>query len=135
MAQPKFDNRMEWENFIMLKVYGLKNCDSCRNAMKWLEKSGIESEFYDFRDKGVDRESLVKWIEIVGWENLLNRRSTTWRTLTTEITRSIDGNSVIDLMLEKPVLIKRPVFEQHDKVLIGFKETQKKELKSLSTKS
>ena len=135
MAQAKFDNRMEWENFIMLKVYGLKNCDSCRNAMKWLEKSGIESEFHDFRDKGIDRASLVTWIDVVGWENLLNRRSTTWRTLTTEITRSIDGNSVIDLMLEKPVLIKRPVFEQHAKVLIGFKETQKKELKLLSMKS
>ena len=95
----------------------------------------IESEFYDFQDKGIDRASVVKWIDVVGWENLLNRRSTTWRTLTTEITRSIDGNSVIDLMLEKPVLIKRPVFEQHAKVLIGFKETQKKELKLLSTKS
>ena len=119
----------------MLKVYGLKNCDSCRNAMKWLENSEIESEFYDFRDKGIYRASVVKWIDAVGWENLLNRRSTTWRSLTAEITRSIDGNSVIDLILEKPALIKRPVFEQGDKVLIGFKEKQKKELKSLSTKS
>ena len=116
----------------MLKVYGLKNCDTCRNAMKWLEKSKIDSEFYDLRANGIDRASLVKWIDIVGWENLLNRRSTTWRDLPAEISSIIDGNSVINLMIKKPTLIKRPVFQQDGKVIIGFKDKQKKELKLLS---
>tara|TARA_S200000501_G_scaffold164085_1_gene154640 strand:- start:341 stop:700 length:360 start_codon:yes stop_codon:yes gene_type:complete len=116
----------------MLKVYGLKNCDTCRNAMRWLEKSQIESKFYDLRAIGIDRASLVEWIDAVGWENLLNRRSTTWRNLPAEISSRIDGNSVINLMVKKPPLIKRPVFQKDCKVIIGFKEKQKKELKLLS---
>ena len=119
----------------MLKVYGLKNCDTCRNAMKWLEKSKIESKFYDFHAIGIDRASLVEWVDLVGWENLLNRRSTTWRDLPAEISSSIDGNMVINLMIKKPTLVKRPVFHQDCSVIIGFKEKQKKELKLLSVRS
>ena len=115
----------------MLKVFGLKNCDSCRNAMKWLEKSNIQSKFYDFRDKGICRELVVKWIELMGWKNLLNRRSTTWRNLPEKIRQSVDGISVIALIVQKPALIKRPVFEYDGKTLIGFKDQQKKELKKL----
>ena len=91
----------------MINIYGLKNCDSCRNAMKLLEKSNIQSKFYDFRDTGIFRELVVKWIELMGWKNLLNRRGTTWRNLPEKIRQSVDGISVIALIVQKPAL-ERP---------------------------
>ena len=65
----------------MITVYGLRNCDTCRKALKWLDMEGIQYEFHDFRNEGIEAEELAVWVKKVGWERLLNRRSTTWRNL------------------------------------------------------
>ena len=63
----------------MLIVYGLKSCDACRKARKAL--AGREHRFHDLREDGLDAAMLDRWIGALGWEALLNRRSTTWRAL------------------------------------------------------
>ena len=63
---------------------------------------------------------IERWAREVGWELLLNRRSTTWRNLSDKETRGIDKNSAMRLMLENPTLIKRPIFELGNKVYLGF---------------
>ena len=65
----------------MITVYGIKNCDTCRKALKWLDAENIEHEFHDFRADGLGEKTLSAWIKGVGWETLLNRRGTTWRKL------------------------------------------------------
>ena len=65
----------------MLTVYGIKNCDTCRKALKWLSAEGIEHTFHDFRVDGLDAANVTRWSEAAGWEKLLNRRGTTWRKL------------------------------------------------------
>ncbi len=61
----------------MIALYGLKNCDTCRKARKWLAANGVEYRFHDIRADGVTREQIARWVGELGWEVVLNRRSTT----------------------------------------------------------
>ncbi len=113
----------------MISVYGLKNCDTCRKARKWLDGEGLAHRFLDLRADGVEEERVTRWIAAVGWEVLLNRRGTTWRTLADGDKHSIDADRALALMMQHPALIKRPVFEAEDKVLVGFKDDARAALK------
>ena len=65
----------------MLNIYGLKNCDTCRKALKWLEAEGIPFAFVDVRKDGIDTSDIESWVDAVGVDSLLNKRGTTWRGL------------------------------------------------------
>lgn len=105
----------------MIKLFGIKNCDSVKKARNWLTDNGISYEFHDLRNDGLDAERIDQWIEQVGWEALLNRRGTTWRKLDKETQESIDRDSVTALLLEHPAMIKRPVLDHSAIITLGFK--------------
>jgi arsenate reductase len=113
----------------MMIVYGLKNCDTCRSAIKWLKAEGIDHIFQDFRKDGLNANSIRCWLEAVGSDTLLNRRGTTWRKLD-EVQKQFNSDQeLINLLQEYPALIKRPVFENGTSVIVGFKDEQKTALK------
>lgn len=114
----------------MIKVYGLKNCDTCRKATKWMTAEGIEHAFFDLRQDGIEVSRIEAWTAAVGWETLLNRKSTTWRGLDEGAKNNIDEAAAVALMSEHPALIKRPVFEKGSDVSVGFKEADKAILRS-----
>ena len=103
----------------MLIVYGIKQCDSCRKALRWLEGQGIEHRFHDFRSDGLDAGLLQTWLDSPFADKLINRRSTTWRQLNDE-QRQAQGDAQLQLLLDHPTLIKRPVFVADDIVAVGF---------------
>ena len=105
----------------MLIVHGIKTCDTCRKALKWLSERGVAHRFHDLRAEGLASADLDRWIDAVGWETLLNRRGTTWRKLGPAETAGVDGAKARGLMLANPTLIKRPVFDRGDAgVVVGF---------------
>ena len=108
----------------MIVVFGLSNCDSCRKALTWLRSQKIEYNFVDYRKNVLEESTLSNWITDVGWENILNRRSSTWRDLSSEKKEDLTADSAKTLMLEFPTLIKRPIIETGGRILIGFKEEQ-----------
>ncbi len=97
-----------------ITMYGIANCDTIRKARKWLDNHGIDYRLHDYRKDGLTREMLISFIERLGWEALLNRRGTTWRKLPAQIRDNIDRNSAIEVMLEQPAIIKRPLLERDD---------------------
>ena len=103
----------------MLTVYGIKQCDTCRKALKWLTAQGIEHRFHDFRVDGLSRDVLQDWLESSFADKLVNRRSTTWRQLTDD-QRMSQGEDLLNLLLEHPTLIKRPVFVTDRIAVVGF---------------
>ena len=106
----------------MISVYGLKNCDTCRKALNWLDTNGQVCQFHDFRAEGVNESHLRRWIADKGLKKILNTRSTTWRGLSAEQKNGVDSDveSAVALMLEHPALIKRPVFEYEGEIVVGF---------------
>ncbi len=103
----------------MLTVYGIKQCDTCRKALKWLTAEGTAHQFHDFRVDGLSAELLRGWLDSPYADKLVNRRSTTWRQLT-DTQRQAEGEALLSLLVEHPTLIKRPVFVADDIVAVGF---------------
>lgn len=112
----------------MLTLYGIKNCDTVKKARRWLEDHGIDYQFHDFRQDGVDKKQLSAWVAYLGWEAILNKRSTTWRNLSEEEKDISTDNQAIKLLLANPTLIKRPITQNKNQVLVGFKEAEYKKL-------
>ncbi len=104
----------------MLTLYGIVNCDTVRKARRWLEENGIPYSFVDLRKQGLAREQLEAWEGELGWEALLNRRGRSWRMLPEEERENIDRERAIELMLQNPTLIRRPVIETVDQVAVGL---------------
>ena len=106
----------------MLVVYGIKSCDTCRRARKYLTEQKIEHMFHDVRDDGLDLRTLERWANRIGWEKLLNKRSLTWRKLPEVDRNDMNHDKALAAMLEKPTLIKRPVLESANFIAVGFSE-------------
>lgn len=103
-----------------LKLYGLKNCDTCRKALKALGAAGVEHTFVDVRADGVSAQQIAAWANAVGWEKLLNTKSTTWRGLGEAEKTEMDEAKAVALMSEHTTLIKRPVIEANGSVTVGW---------------
>lgn len=110
----------------MTTLYGIKNCDTVKKARKWLDAKGINYSFHDFRADGLSKKDLQTWIKSVGWEALLNKRSTTWRQLPEKSQKTVDEGKAVDLMASHPTLVKRPVLVHGKKIQVGFKEADYK---------
>lgn len=116
----------------MITVYGIKNCDTCRKALKWLDSEGIEHKFHDFRRDGLDQNTVSNWINEIGIDTLLSRRGTTWRKLPDTDQASVETGNAATLLTENPTLIKRPVFDLGTKRVVGFKADAQDALKASS---
>ncbi|MDH5445876.1 MAG: ArsC family reductase [Gammaproteobacteria bacterium] len=106
----------------MTTVYGIKNCDTVKKALNWLDENNITYQFHDLRKDGITKADLQEWTKQLDWEVLLNKRSTTWRQLSDKDKTDINANKAISLMLANPTLIKRPVITKGKTTLVGFKE-------------
>jgi len=94
-----------------MRLYGLKNCDTCRKALKSLP----DVEFVDVRADGVPGEVLSQALDRFG-EALLNTRSTTWRGLDEEQR----ARPPLDLLADHPTLMKRPLIDQNGTLYLGW---------------
>ena len=106
----------------MLTIYGIKSCDTCRKARKYLTENDIEHRFHDLRNDGLDIQMLERWTDRIGWERLLNKKSLTWRKIP-EVDRSdMTRDKAMAAMIEQPTLVKRPVLEAKQFIAVGFSE-------------
>lgn len=108
----------------MLTMYGIPNCDTIKKAKKWLEAQGIDYQFHDYRKNGIDAKLVTSFCHTFGWENVLNKRGTTYRQLTDEQKTQLNEHTVVDLLIEHPAMIKRPILLADSVALIGFKAAE-----------
>ncbi len=106
----------------MLTVYGIKSCDTCRRARKYLTEHNIEFRFHDLRDDGLDIQMLERWSERIGWQKLLNKQSLTWRKIPEVDRNDMTRDKALAAMIHGPTLVKRPVLEANKFIAVGFSE-------------
>lgn len=103
-----------------MKVYGIKNCDTMKKAMSWLDENAIAYEFIDYKKAGVAAAGLPDWNKRAGWETLLNRRGLMWKKLSEAERTAVDEAKALQLMAQYPALIKRPVLDTGTQLIVGF---------------
>ena len=101
-------------------MYGIRNCDTVKKARAWLDAKGVVYAFHDYKTAGVDTVALACWVDRLGWEALLNRSGTTFRTLSDADKTAIDRDRAIAIMTSNPSAIRRPVVESGETLLVGF---------------
>lgn len=111
-----------------LTLYGLKNCDTCKKALKELAAGGRDVTFVDIRAEADLAAKLPGWLAAAGAEALVNKRSTTWRGLDEAERAGASGDAAAALLEAHPTLIKRPVIEAGDAVHVGWTASVSKAL-------
>ncbi len=113
----------------MITIYGIKNCDVMQKAFKWLDAKKLEYTFHDYRESGIDKASIERWLQHFPVNKLINLKSTTYKDLANEEKSSIeDTPKAIALMMKYTTVIKRPVWDfGNDKFLLGWDESKVQE--------
>ena len=104
-----------------LTLFGIKNCDTMKKAMKWLDDNGVAYHFHDYKKEGVPEQRLRQWLDALGWETVINNRGTTWRKLDDVVKESMNTEKSVNLAMENSSVIKRPILQSNDFILAGFK--------------
>ena len=108
-----------------LHFYGIPNCDTVKKARLWLEANGLDYAFHDYKKEGADADKLAAWIADKGVDVVLNKRGTTYRKLSdAEKADAADSHKAVTLLVQNPSMIKRPVVEHENGILVGFKEDE-----------
>ncbi|MCB1960266.1 MAG: ArsC family reductase [Rhodocyclaceae bacterium] len=105
----------------MIRIYGIRNCDTMKKALGWLDQHGVAYVFHDYKKSGIDATTLADWLTRAERSVLVNTRGTTWRKLPAEAQRIDTDAAAIALMSAHPSLIKRPVLDTATgALLVGF---------------
>lgn len=122
----------------MLTMYGIPNCDQVKRAKNWLDSNRLTYDFFDFKKKSLNLALLKDWLTALGHAKLINRRSTTWRQLSEEQKNCLNNldskpdsktlNAGLQLLIDNPTLIKRPILVNQNHIQAGFDESAYKSL-------
>ncbi len=104
-----------------ITLYGIPNCDTVKKARVYLDGRGVAYHFHDYKKAGIEKADLERWSKQVSWEKLLNKAGTTFKKLPDAEKTGVDETKAIALMLANPSMIKRPVVEDGETLLVGFK--------------
>jgi arsenate reductase len=110
----------------MMKIYGINNCDTVQKALKWLDAKGLQFEFHDYKQTGIDKSTLELWLKYFPLDKLVNTKSATYRALSNTEKASISNKTkAIQLMIKNTSIIKRPVWDfDNGKFFLGWDEDE-----------
>ncbi|HAO45589.1 MAG TPA: Spx/MgsR family RNA polymerase-binding regulatory protein [Ferruginibacter sp.] len=107
------------------KLYGIPNCDTTKKAMTWLNKNRIPFSFHDYKQAGISEAKLNEWIGKKGLDTIFNKRSTTWKELPEAEQEKVNSPaSAVKVMIRHNSIIKRPIIENGNSLLVGYNETE-----------
>mgnify|MGYP001038360773 CR=1 FL=1 len=104
----------------LITLYGIKNCDTVKKARNWLAAHRVEYQFHDFRADGLEPKAVEGWLRELGWQNLVNRRSTSWKALDETSRETMTEGTALTAILAQPTLIKRPLLDTGHERFVGF---------------
>lgn len=115
---------------LMLKVYGINNCDTVQKALKWLDKNKVKYTFHDYKVSGIDKATIDGWLKQLPVDKVINLRSTTYKELPEEDRGAInDKSKAIALMMKYNSIIKRPLWDfGNGTYFLGWDEKKVSEL-------
>ena len=101
-------------------IYGIPNCDSVKKVCAWMKENDHPFLFHNYKTSSIDKKVLKQWCKEVGWEKLLNKKGTTWKKIAPDYEgKVLNENAAINIMIENPSVIKRPVVVTQKGISVG----------------
>jgi Spx/MgsR family transcriptional regulator len=107
----------------MIKIYGIKNCDSVKKALKFFKEHAVAYEFIDFKQEPLSCDKITEWLEKVDMNKLFNARSTSYRNLKLK-EMNLNDTQKAEWLCKENLLIKRPVVEFDERLIVGYNEDE-----------
>ena len=109
----------------MIKIYNSPSCTSCRKAKAWLVENNLEFEEKNIYHEPLTKEEIKEILILTdeGTEEIISYRSEAYQDLELEID-SLSMNELLDLFIEEPSLIRRPIIMDHRRLQVGYNEDE-----------
>jgi Spx/MgsR family transcriptional regulator len=105
----------------MIKIFGIKNCDTMAKAFKWLDEHDLSYHFHNYKTDGIDKTTMENWLKTKALNEIINTKSTTFKSLSDEEKEQIlDTKKYFSVVSQNTSVIKRPILIYKNKVLVGF---------------
>ena len=92
--------------------------NTCRKTKEFLSQRKIEFNERDFFKDKFSREEMVALLQERPASEMFNPRSPSVKSMGLDLAK-LDNDKLIDLMLQEPRLVRRPVVRFGDKVYFG----------------
>ena len=111
--------------FVIMKIYGIKNCDTVKKALTHLESQGLSYEFHDYKKLGIEASKIKDWAKKFPLEKLINKKGPTYRKLSEEDKSNLEKiSTAIPVMIANTSVIKRPILEVNETIILGYDEKE-----------
>ena len=93
--------------------------------MEMLKNQNVSFDFHDYKKSGIAPEKIDQWFSQENWDRFINKNGTTYKKLSDEEKAAVtNAASAKALMLKHNSLIKRPILEYNNRLIIGLDETE-----------
>lgn len=102
-----------------------------KKAFDLLNELGLSYEFYDYKKQAIDTTSVNAWLDEKGADIILNKKGTTWKKLTEEEQQNAlaSQDNLVTALTTHSSMIKRPVLQTAQGLIVGFDEAAYRALK------
>lgn len=109
----------------MIKLYVSPSCTSCRKAKAWLEEQNLEYEEKNIYHEPLTKDEIKEILMLTdeGTEEIISYRSQAYQNLDVDID-TLSMNELLDLFIEEPSLIRRPIIMDDRRLQIGYNEEE-----------
>ncbi len=92
-----------------------------QKAMEILKNQNVSFDFNNYKKSGISPEKIDQWFSQDNWEKFINRNGTTFKKLSDDEKAAVTNAAVAKaLMLKYNSLIKRPILEHNNHLIIGL---------------
>ena len=110
-------------------VYGIKNCDTVKKAITFLDDNAISYTFMDLKKEIIPSDILKQWAILLGASVLVNTKSATYRELNDDEKQGLNIDTCTDIIAKNQSIMKRPIilYDNGD-ITVGFNDTVKEKI-------
>lgn len=103
-----------------LTIYIKPTCTTCRKALKILNESNEDFKNIDYFEKPLTSKTLTRLIKKLGTppRELLRKNSPVYKEFGLS-KKELTDSEIIDLMIENPDLLQRPIVVKGEKVVLA----------------
>ena len=109
----------------MIKLFISPSCTSCRKAKAWLEEQGLEYKEKNIYHEPLTKDEIKKILMLTdeGTEEIISYRSEAYQNLEEDLDE-YSMNELLNLFIEEPSLIRRPIIMDDRRLQIGFNDEE-----------